>query len=63
MGAEDFSYLLERVPGALVFLGAREAGGEGAPLHSNRMRLAEDAMAAGIALHAAVALGWLGDRG
>jgi len=59
MGAEDFSYVLERVPGALVFLGARPEGGESAPLHSNRMRIDEDAMATGIALHAALALEWL----
>jgi hippurate hydrolase len=59
MGAEDFSYVLERVPGALVFLGARPTGGEAAPLHSNRMVLDEDALATGVALHAAVALRWL----
>jgi hippurate hydrolase len=59
MGAEDFSYVLARVPGALVFLGARPAGDEVAPLHSNRMVLDEDAMAAGIALHTAVSMRWL----
>jgi hippurate hydrolase len=59
MGAEDFSYLLQRVPGALVFLGARPEGGDGAPLHSNRMRLDEAALADGVALHAAVALRYL----
>jgi hippurate hydrolase len=62
MGAEDFSYILERVPGALVFLGARPAGGRGEPLHSNRMVLEESALATGIALHAAVALRWLEAR-
>jgi hippurate hydrolase len=58
MGAEDFSYVLQRVPGAMTFLGTRPAGitGEPAPNHSNRMLLDEDAMAHGIALHAAVAL-------
>jgi len=60
MGAEDFSYVLARVPGALVFLGARAAGDEAAPLHSNRMVIDEDAMAVGIALHAAVSTRWLG---
>jgi len=59
MGAEDFSYLLQRVPGALVFLGARPEGGDGAPLHSNRMLLDEAAFADGVALHAAVALRYL----
>ena len=59
MGAEDFSYVLQRVPGALVFLGVRPPEGPGEPLHSSRMRIDEDAMATGIALHAAVALRWL----
>lgn len=59
MGAEDFSYVLQRVPGALVFLGVRPPDGPGEPLHSSKMRIDEDAMATGIALHAAVALRWL----
>jgi amidohydrolase len=59
MGAEDFSYVLERVPGAMVFLGARAAAGEAHPLHSNRMVLDESALADGVALHAGVALRWL----
>jgi hippurate hydrolase len=60
MGAEDFSYVLARVPGALVFLGARPAVDDPAPLHSNRMVIDEDAMAVGIALHTAVSMRWLG---
>jgi hippurate hydrolase len=60
MGAEDFSYVLERVPGAMVLLGTRPDGeGTPAPNHSNRMLLNESAMATGIALHAAVALRYL----
>jgi len=59
MGAEDFSYILERVPGAMVFLGVRPAQGPAEPIHSNRMILNEDAMSAGAALHAAVALRYL----
>ncbi len=62
MGAEDFSYILHEVPGAIVFLGARPEGRESAPLHSNRMVLDESALATGIALHAAVALRYL-ERG
>jgi hippurate hydrolase len=63
MGAEDFSYVLQRLPGAMAFLGTRPDGvtGEPAPNHSNRMLLNEDAMADGIALHAAVALSFLAD--
>jgi hippurate hydrolase len=60
MGAEDFSYVLERLPGAMVFLGAAPDGVKRpAPNHSNRMVLKEDAMASGIAMHAAVATTWL----
>jgi hippurate hydrolase len=57
MGAEDWSYVLERVPGSMAFLGAAPPGVERpAPTHSNRMLLDEPAMAVGIALHAAMAL-------
>ena len=60
MGAEDFSYILMKRPGAMVFLGVGgEAAVERAPLHSNRMKLEEGAMATGIALHAALALDYL----
>jgi amidohydrolase len=59
MGAEDFSYVLEQVPGAMAFLGTRPAGtgaAEAAPNHSNRMVLDEASLATGVALHAATAL-------
>jgi amidohydrolase len=59
MGAEDFSYVLQRVPGALFFIGARPAGLDPAtaPMnHSNRVIYDEDAMASGAALYAAIAL-------
>ena len=59
MGAEDFSYVLDRWPGAMVFLGARPDDRPAAPIHSNRMVLDEEALATGIALHAAVALSYL----
>lgn len=60
MGAEDFSYVLERLPGAMVFLGVRPDGvARPAPNHSNRMLLNEDAMATGIAMHVAIATTWL----
>jgi amidohydrolase len=60
MGAEDFSYVLQRVPGAMVRLGVAPPGvEEPAPNHSNRMILDEPAMANGIALHAALALRFL----
>ena len=54
MGAEDFSYMLEQVPGAMAFLGARTEGG--GPLHSDLMKFDEDVLVTGAALHAIVAL-------
>jgi hippurate hydrolase len=64
MGAEDFSYVLQRTPGAMVFLGLRPQDPSlAAPCHSNRMQIDEDGMAYGVALHAAVALRFLGGAG
>jgi amidohydrolase len=58
MGAEDWSYVLQQVPGSMAFLGVGMPGDEHpAPNHSNKMLLHEPAMATGIALHAAMALG------
>jgi len=62
MGAEDWSYVLQQVPGSMAFLGTRPKGvapRDTAPNHSNRMVLDEDAMAVGIATYAGVALSWL----
>ncbi|HEV8309987.1 MAG TPA: M20 family metallopeptidase [Methylomirabilota bacterium] len=60
MPSEDFSYILQRVPGAMVFLGARpDREAPAAPVHSSLMILDEAAMIAGSALHAAVALRFL----
>ena len=66
MGAEDFSYVLQRVPGAIGFLGVCPpdvADPFGAPAcHSNRMILHEETMADGIAVHVGVATRFL-ERG
>jgi hippurate hydrolase len=62
MAAEDFSYVLERVPGAMVSLGTRPNGlaeGDAPAGHSNRYLLEEDALPVGSALYAAVALRYL----
>ncbi len=63
MGAEDFSYVLQRFPGCIFVLGVmpkeRDPSGHVAPVHSNRMILNEDAMATGIAMHAAIATRFL----
>jgi len=59
MGAEDFSYVLQHVPGAMAFLGVcpdDESPQTAAPNHSNLMRVNEDAMKHGVALYAAMAL-------
>jgi len=59
MASEDFSYVLQRVPGALAFLGACPPGvtpDEAAPNHSNRVHFDESAFAHGVALYAAFAL-------
>jgi amidohydrolase len=59
MGAEDFSYVLQRMPGCMMFLGVMPEGQHDHALvpscHSNHMVLNEDAMAVGIAMHAALA--------
>jgi amidohydrolase len=61
MGAEDFSYVLQRMPGCMMFLGVMPEGHDDndhahvASCHSNRMILNEDSLAVGIAMHAAVA--------
>jgi amidohydrolase len=64
MGAEDFSYVLQKSPGAMVFLGASPEGGDWrtcCALHSNRMVLDESVMARGAALHCAIAEAFLAD--
>ncbi len=59
MGAEDWSYVLEEVPGAMAFLGACPAGlepDESPPNHSNLVVFDEAAFPTGVATYAAVAL-------
>jgi amidohydrolase len=59
MGAEDFSYVLQRVRGAMAFLGGRPLDVDPATApqnHSNRVVFDEPAMAVGTELYAAVAL-------
>ena len=59
MGAEDFSYVLHRVPGAMAFLGACPPGADPASAagnHSNLVVFDEDALPTGAALYAAMAL-------
>jgi hippurate hydrolase len=66
MGAEDWSYVLQRVPGAMVFLGGTHADRDlatAAPNHSNLVVFDEQAMVDGVATYAAVALHHLSASG
>lgn len=58
MGAEDFSYVLQRVPGAMMMLGVCPDGQDwhtACPCHSNKMMLNESVLARGVAAHCTVA--------
>ena len=63
MAAEDWSYVLQQVPGAMAMLGVspdhEQDPRTSHACHSNRMRLDEGAMAVGVAAHAAIALSYL----
>jgi hippurate hydrolase len=59
MGAEDFSYVLQHVPGAMAFLGACPPGQDPATAaanHSNLVVFDEEPLPAGVALYAQMAL-------
>jgi hippurate hydrolase len=59
MGAEDFSYVLQQVPGAMAFLGAVPPGNDPADFpqnHSDKVVFHEPALAVGVALYCSVAL-------
>ncbi|QFT76474.1 M20 family metallopeptidase [Erythrobacter sp. THAF29] len=62
MGAEDFSYLLEKVPGAMFFLGVAPEGEDWTQccaIHSPRMHVDEGALPHGAAMLAGCALEYL----
>jgi amidohydrolase len=59
MGAEDFSYVLQRVPGAMAWLGACPPGLDPATApanHSNLVVFDEEPLPAGVALYAQMAM-------
>ena len=65
MGAEDFAYVLEKVPGAMFFIGVAQQGEDWTRccgIHSTRMMLDESVMPQGAALLAGLATGFL-ERG
>jgi metal-dependent amidase/aminoacylase/carboxypeptidase family protein len=62
MGAEDFSYVLEQVPGAMFFLGVAHEGDDWRSccgIHSSRMMVDESVLPRGSALLAGCALRYL----
>jgi hippurate hydrolase len=59
MAAEDFSYVLNRIPGSMLFLGGTPLDHDiatAAPNHSNRVYFDEAAMTDGMAVYAAMAM-------
>ena len=59
MGAEDFSYVIQRLPGAMMFLGGTPLDRDlatAAPNHSNRVYFDEDAMVNGVSVYTSVAV-------
>lgn len=64
MGAEDFAYVLEKVPGAMFFLGVAHEGADWqhcCGIHSTKMMLDESVMPRGAALLAGLAETFLAD--
>lgn len=60
MPSEDFSYFLEKVPGAFAILGAKPDDKKPVPAHNAAFDIDENALKAGVMMHAAVALSYLG---
>lgn len=64
MGAEDFSYVLEKVPGAMFFLGVAHEGADWrscCSIHSTRMMVDESVLPLGTAVLAGCAERFLGE--
>ena len=55
MGAEDFAYYVQQVPGCYVRFGATRPGQEAYPAHSSKFDFDEEALAVGAAYYSAVA--------
>ncbi len=65
MGAEDFSYVLQKVPGAMAILGVAPPGGDPfarPPIHNAKMMVDEAVLPRGVAMHCAFAARFL-ERG
>jgi hippurate hydrolase len=62
MGAEDFSYVLQRTPGAMAILGVAPPDGDPfarAPIHNAKMMVDEAVLPRGVAMHCAFAARFL----
>lgn len=62
MGGEDFSFVLEKVPGAMAILGVAPPEGAAAarpPIHNAKMFVDEASLARGVAMHCAFATRFL----
>ena len=62
MGAEDFSYMLERVPGAMVWLGNGGEDGNGVGLHNSRYDFNDMAIPFGVSWFVRTVERFLGDQ-
>jgi amidohydrolase len=62
LGGEDFAWMLEKVPGAMVRLGTRTPGGRTYDLHQGDFTVDERAVGVGARVLAAVALRDLATR-
>ena len=61
MGAEDFSYMLERVPGAMVWLG-NGGGADAVSLHNSRYDFNDMAIPFGVSFFVRTVERFLGDQ-
>ena len=64
MGGEDFAYVLQKLPGAMAFLGAAPPDGnpfDRPPIHNARMMVDEAVLPRGVALHCTFATRFLAD--
>ncbi len=62
MGAEDFSYVLQKMPGAMAILGVAPPDGnpfDRPPIHNSKMLVEESVLPRGVALHCAFATHFL----
>ncbi len=58
--SEDFSYMLQRLPGAYIWLGQAE-GPDAPPLHNPQYDFNDNVLETGVRLHVALARHWLRD--